>query len=221
MKTLFTIIAMCLFIAINSNALDIKKYKVKSGIIEYRIEGVTTGTETVYFDDWGIKEAKYTTTITKLFGIKQETNTITITDKDWSYNIDLKEKTGTKSSNKQIKELIDGMTQKDYERFGEKMLENMNAKQVGNESILGFNCEVWDIQKMSSKTWNYQYVPLKIEINLLGKTVYTATKFEPNTKVPVDKFKVPNGITITEQEMPDLQKIFEQNYEEQEEDTEE
>ncbi len=170
-------------------------------MIEYKVEGLAVGTEIVYFDDYGIKEARFTKTEAKIMGFSTTTNTLTITNKDWSYNINLDEKTGTKMKNKQLQELIDGITQKDYEEFGKKMLEQMDAKLVGNETILGKNCEVWDIRKMNGKTWNYKYVPLKIEINLMGKNINTAVKFEENIKIPADKFEVPKGISITEQEM--------------------
>ncbi len=204
MKKVALLISIFFLLFVVANSLDIKKYKIKSGIIEYKIEGMSEGTETVYFDDYGIKEARYTKTVTKIMGFSTETNTITITDKDWSYSIDLNEKKGTKMANKQLKEMLDGISQKDYEEFGKKMLEQMNAKKIGNETILGKNCEVWEIGKMNSKTWNYEYVPLKVEINLMGTMTNTATKFEENVKIPADKFEVPKGITITEQESPDM-----------------
>lgn len=219
MKQILFFIVFCIFISNTSYSLDIKRYKVKSGIIEYKIEGAINGTETVYFDDWGIKEAKINKTEIKMMGFKTETHTLTITDKDWGYNINLDDKTGTKASNKEIKEMLDGMTQKDYERFGEKMMEDMGGVKVGNESILGYNCEVWDVKNLNSKTWNYNYVPLKIEMNMMGGVTYTAVKFEANAKIPADKFSVPKGIKITEQEVPsfdmkDLQKMMQQGAEE-------
>lgn len=192
-----------LVLPIVASAIDIKKYQVKSGIIEYKIEGTINGTETVYFDDYGIKEARLTKTVVKIFGISNETETLTITDKEWNYNIDLKEKTGTKMKNEQMKQMLDGLTQKEYEEFGKKMMTEMGGKLVGNESILGYNCEVWDVSKISSKTWNYKYVPLKTEVNMMGATTYLATSFKENVSIPADKFQVPKGIKVTEQEMPE------------------
>ena len=214
------LLVICLFVLIsNAYSIDIKKYQIKSGIIEYKIEGMSNGSEIVYFDDYGIKEARFTKTEAKIMGFTTTANTITITDKDWSYNINLDEKTGTKMNNKQLQELIGRITQKDYEEFGKKMLEQMDAKHIGNETILGKSCEVWDIRKMNGKTWNYKYVPLKIEINMLGTNTTTAIKFEENAKIPSDKFQVPKGITITEQEMEnmnmdDLVKILQKGIEE-------
>ena len=46
---------------------DVKKYNIKSGIIEYEMKGVQTGTQTLYFDDWGKKEATYSEQETKLW----------------------------------------------------------------------------------------------------------------------------------------------------------
>jgi hypothetical protein len=198
MKRLVLLIVFAVLFSTNADALDLKKYKIKSGIIEYKIEGSTKGTEILYFDDWGLREAKETKTQMRIFGIKTETNTLNINDKDWSYNIDLKEKTGTKSSNDLMKDIIGKISEEEAEQYGEIMYKELDARKVGNETVLGKNCEVWEIRKLNSKVWIYEQVPLKMEVDMLGKTTYTATKFEANASVPSSKFEVPKGIKITE-----------------------
>lgn len=218
----FILLFVMLAIPFTSYSLDIKKYKIKSGILEQKIEGTTNGTQTIYFDDYGIREATYTKTVTKIFGISSTTETITINDKDWSINIDLKEKTGTRMPNKAIKEMIDELTEKDYEKFGERMLEKLEAKKIGNETIAGKNCEVWEIKKLNATSWSYEWVPLKTTATVMGMTTtYTTTNFKENVSIPADKFQVPKGIKITDQEAPanmdELMKMMEKGMQGEEE----
>ncbi len=201
MKKLVLLIAM-LVIPFTSYSIDLKKYQIKSGIIEQKIEGTVTGTQTTYFDDYGIKEATYTKNTMKILGISKSTETLTISDKDWTIDINLDEKTGTRVSNKVIKDMLDGIAEKDYERFGEEMLKKLGGKKVGNEVILGKNCEVWEIKKVNTTSWIYKGIALKSVVSMMGMTTnYTATSFQENVPIPAEKFQVPKGIKITDEEI--------------------
>lgn len=195
----------------NAYSIDMKKYQVKSGIVEYSISGVQTGKQTLYFDNWGLLSAEYTQATTTFMGMTVPTNTLSLTTQEWTYNIDLDKKEGTKIANKEIEELMKSLQGKDLEEMGRKMLEKLNAKKIGNETFLGKNCEVWEIQKLSSKVWLYKYIPLKTISNIMGTITIEATKFEENVSIPADKLKVPSGIKITEQKFTDEEK---QNMEE-------
>ncbi|MGB9702255.1 MAG: hypothetical protein ACPL1A_05945 [Candidatus Kapaibacteriota bacterium] len=195
----------------NAYSIDMKKYQVKSGIVEYSISGIQTGKQTLYFDNWGLLSAEYTQATTTFMGMTVPTNTLSLTTQEWTYNIDLDKKEGTKIANKEIEELMKSLQGKDLEEIGRKMLEKLNAKKIGNETFLGKNCEVWEIQKLSSKVWLYKYIPLKTISNIMGTITIEATKFEENVSIPADKLKVPSGIKITEQKFTDEEK---QNMEE-------
>ncbi len=44
--------------------------ELKSAIITYKVSGMNNGTETVYIDDWGSREAIYKKFSTKMMGIR-------------------------------------------------------------------------------------------------------------------------------------------------------
>lgn len=48
---------------------EVHRYKIRSGIVEYKLSGVQTGSETIYFDRWGMREAKYSQAETKMMNM--------------------------------------------------------------------------------------------------------------------------------------------------------
>ena len=91
-----SLVTLLYFSSLNAHATSIKRYTVKSAIVEYEISGSQTGSETLYFKNFGEKEARYSQMNIKMFGFNSETENLTIIDSDWLYTINLKEKQGTK-----------------------------------------------------------------------------------------------------------------------------
>ena len=181
----------------------IKRNKVKSGIIENKISGMNKGSETIYFDDWGMLEAKYTQTVISMMGFKQKSNTLTLLDGEWTYNIDLDKKTGTKMKTPLMERLAKNAKNKDLTDVGKEMMQQMGGKKTGMEKVLGKLCEVWEIKSMGSKVWVWNGVALKSETNLGGmKMSKVAQTAKFNVAIPADKVKMPAGVTINE--MPNL-----------------
>lgn len=178
-----------------------KRYLVKSGILEFEYSGATKGTETLYFDDYGMKEMKLQNLETTMLGITQKTNTITITDHEFIYNIDLNEKSGSKMINPMLQFIeMSKADQKKLEKIGEDILKEMGGKKTGTDTILGKKCDIWEV--MGSKSWVWNYIPLKTEIDMLGvKTTMLVKSIKTDVKIPADKFKVPEGINVLEIEM--------------------
>lgn len=205
MKKVFVAIIM-LLVTSYSYAIDMKKYQIKSGIVEYKITGSQQGTQTLYFDNWGLLTAEFMDITTKMMGMTMKSSTLNLTDKDWTYNINLDEKNGTKISNKELQELLNSTNKKDLEELGRKMMEKMGGRKLGNETFMGRDCEVWEISKLNTKVWLYKYIPLKTISNIVGEIVIEATKIEENVSVPAEKFLVPEGIKITEQKFTDEEK---------------
>jgi len=183
-----------------------KRYQIESGIIEYSLSGNRKGTEIVYFDDWGRREAKYSKTELSMMGITQKSNTLTLLDGVWIYNINLDGKTGTKMSNSMLKDLSESSSDKDLTEVGEEMMVRMGGKKIGTEEIQGKMCDVWEIKNMNTKTWVWKGVTLKTVTKMAGiETLSTAVRFEANAKVPEEKFAIPADVTITEgQDFKDL-----------------
>jgi len=193
---------------INKQENKLKRYEVKSGIIQYNtstsgnvlgsvIKG--SGTESVYFKDWGaielIEEQSSQTTTAKIFGktSTQTTNTHTISklDNGESYYVDF--------DKKQIylrRDMAMDITKvlhpkADAGDVGKNMLEGIGGKKIGNENYLGYDCEVWDVK--AGKQWMYKGVVLKIEMTALGlTTIKEATSAKFNISVSDKNFKLPN-----------------------------
>jgi len=195
------------FVSCNGNSQNqLKRYDVKSGIVKYtstisgkvlggKIAG--SGTESLYFKDWGALELKEVnskqTTTMKFFGKKKvetiSTHTMNKLDNGESYLADLNNKTIIANRDLGMDLMI--QSNKDAGEAGMSMLESMGGKKVGNESVLGHNCEIWDV--MGAKQWIYKGVTLKMEVTLLGITTITeATSAKFDISVPSSNFKLPD-----------------------------
>ena len=191
----------------------LKRYDVKSGIVKYKttISGKVmgskiagSGTEDLYFKNWGALELKeeqssQTSTI-KFFGKekveKTSTHTINKLDNGESFLADFETKIITAGRDP----MMDLMKQNNTNAsdVGKNMLESMGGEQIGTESVLGHTCEVWNI--MGAKQWIYKGVLLKVEVTVLGiKTVTEATSAKFNVSVDDSNFNLP-AFPIQQQE---------------------
>lgn len=175
----------------------IKRYGVKKACIEYEISGSQIGTEILYFEEWGMREAKYTKTELKIAGITQKTNTATFLDGSWIYTIDLDKNTGTKMENPMLKQL-EG---KDLTEVGEQMMKSMGGKKIGSELFLGKMCDIWEIKNLGTKAWIWKGITLKTKTNMMGmKMSNTAIKIQDD--FPKKKLEIPAGVNFSEREDP-------------------
>ena len=184
-----------------------KRYQVESAMIEYEMSGPQKGTEMLYFDKWGMREAKVTNTAMAFVGFTKKTNQLVILDGEWSYSIDLDKKTGTKTKHPLMQEIAEKQG-KDFAKVGEQMMSRMGER-VGSEEVAGKMCEVWEVKDLGSKSWVWKGIPLKTHVNMVGmRQTVTATKVEADASIPDDKFAIPSGVTITEG--PDVKELLKQ-----------
>lgn len=161
----------------------------------------TTTNETIWNDLENNRKATYTTTETIFMGQNTKEETLQIEDGDWSYNINLKDKTGTKGNIKEMKEMATAIAGalalsgdlKDLKSLKD-FVEKSGGKMLPNETILGKECTVYEL--MGTKQWLYKGMVLKATMG--EKLFMNAVKVEEDVNIPDDKFKIPEGITITE-----------------------
>jgi hypothetical protein len=178
--------------ALAQKAGQIYRYPVKSAVIEYTYSGNTTGIAQHYIDSHGWKSAQYTQTKTKSFGSTSESNNLVIVEDTVVYSIDLITKKGIKTRIKNLnKKEID-----DWSKEMDSIWKGSGYKKVGTGEVLGKTCDIWE--GMSTKTWVWQNFVLKTESSMFGKTVMEATRLDLNASIPKDKFKIPEGIELTE-----------------------
>ncbi len=91
---------------------------------------------------------------------------------------------------------------------GEEMMRNMGGEKSGSDTVAGQPCEIWVLKQMSSRSCVWNGVTLRTEVTMAGMTMTSnATRFQANAGIPVDKFAIPDNITISEG--PDVKKMLE------------
>lgn len=170
------------------------KYAIKSAIVKYKslVMGMNSQ-QTLYFDNYGEKEA-YETTM-KVLGFS--TSTLTIYGDNCEYTIDFKKRIATKSS------IDDKPAGIDYERLTEEIQRDWKIKKEGNETIIGKNCIKYSYasEKLSMRgiAWVWKGIALKSEFDINGiKTTMEVESVEENANVPAEKFEIPGNVSIEE-----------------------
>ena len=208
MKKISIILSLAvLLVSCNGNSQNtLKRYEVKSGIIKYtstisgkvlggKVKG--SGTEDLYFKNWGaveLKEEQSSQTITmKFFGREKiettSTHVMNKLDNGESYLADFDKKIIYATRDLAMDMMKQSNT--DAGETGKNMLESVGGKIVGNENILGYNCEVWDIN--GAKQWMYKGVVLKMDITVFGiRTLMEATSAKFDVSVTDANFKLPD-----------------------------
>ena len=183
-----------------------KRYGVKSAIVEYTITGSQSGTKTLYFDNWGMRQTEYTNSVLEIGKFSKSINILNIIRDDANYIIDLDRNTGTKTKNPVNKLIAELQSQKSFGEFGEQILLKAGAIKIGQEEFLDKDCDIYEIKNTGSKMWIWKWIPLKtitkigsVEINSVAK------KIEVNVNVPEEKFTLPDNVTITEVDLDDIE----------------
>lgn len=175
-----------------ATAEESRRYpELKSAIIKYKVSGMNNGTETVYIDDWGRREAIYKKFTTKMMGIDLERNfMILITENGkWVYNIDLNSRIAIKMNNAGFKAL--------QGNSGGNMDVAIGAVKIGTEEILGKVCDVWEKSHPFSKTWMWKGIALKKDQDVAAMGVVTeATEIQENVSIPEDKLIIPSDVKV-------------------------
>ncbi|MFK5983544.1 MAG: hypothetical protein QM499_11565 [Flavobacteriaceae bacterium] len=187
---------------------ELKRYKVKSGIITFNTETngkvmgsiiTGSGTEKLYFKDWGaielLEEESTTTTKMKMFGKKssetENVHTIAKLDNGESYHVDFKKKEIYAGRDMAMDMVKLFHPTSDAGETGKGMADSMGGKVIGNETFLGYDCEIYDL--MGSKQWIYKGVTLKMEVTVMGiTTIKTATSAKFDLSVSDSYFELPD-----------------------------
>ncbi len=152
----------------NSPAGVGKRYTIKQAAIEYKITGkMFSGSEELYFDRYGMREAKYSQQIINVMGMQQRNHTATFIDYEDDaviYTYDYQTKTGSRMESP----LKDVVQKKDVTELGKDMMVQMGGKKVGRGTVLGKACEIWEIKNMGTRIWLWNWIPLKTVTSMMG-----------------------------------------------------
>jgi hypothetical protein len=189
-------VAAAASLAVAARAAPKGPFEVKSGVLESTTTGLgQQATETLYFDDFGRKQATFTTTKIDLGGVKSTSHTVRIQLPDGtSYDIDLDQKTGRKM--KIPPEAAAAMAA----AMTAEVSKDVKVERLPDKQLLGRTCKGVKAEGMGipAKTWTWKGLPLLTEAALGGGSslVTTATRLETDVAVPAEKFAVPAGVRI-------------------------
>lgn len=197
--------ALCVLFSPALFAQEMKRYKTASAIVQYTLSGAQSGTETLWFDRYGMREAKLTQTQLSVAGQTVKTNQLTIFESGTTTNVDLDRKTATKMPTPLWAEIVANAKKQggDLSDLGMMTIKRSGAVKTGDEPVAGKPCEIWEIKSLGSKMWVWNGVVLRQETKLAGMAMKTeATSVQENAAIPGDKFAVPAGITPVESANP-------------------
>jgi hypothetical protein len=190
-----------------------KRYEIKSGIVHYEpqnLMGMGTTTGTLYFDDFGRKEAVETVTESSVMGIKTHEHTMRITDGYTSISYEIKKtvngkdetsKVATKSDIRELREMAQMMA---GSLDVNELKKNMDYREEGTETIAGVTGKKYSVamnkEKSNARVYGVMYknIVLKSE---MGSISTKAASIEENVAIPASKFAIPAGYTVQEVNM--------------------
>ena len=194
----FVLVVACINASFAANTLS-RYPKSKTGIIKYEIYGATTvGTEVLYYDDWGSREAKYITTTMDLGGVTVTRNALVLLEENgrWINTVDLNARTGIRMRNPRYKESI-GQSRREREKNEENKNIDAGGRKIEIERVIGKPCVVWEVQYSGIKTCTWNGIVLKkISGPGFSRTTTVATKIDERVSIPEEKFTIPPDIEM-------------------------
>ncbi|MCC6723489.1 MAG: hypothetical protein IT258_03195 [Saprospiraceae bacterium] len=124
-------------------AAGYKRYGIEKGAFIFRIDGAVNGTEHVFFDNWGWREAKYTRTTTELQNLHEETDEVQYLDGERRYVYSPKTKKAQYFDSNQVEQMAIKYKTKDMVVVGDEMLKNMGMQPAGMAKVGETECIVW------------------------------------------------------------------------------
>ena len=197
MKSLISALVLIALLALPAISEEAgKRYDVKTGIIEYKISGVQSGTETLYFDDWGRTESKVTKINTNFPNTpKTSEYSMSLIKDGKSYAIDMLTNKGTESNNLEVFALSGDSAPR----------AQMSTATTTKINVAGKECQIWKSLRLDVETCLWSNVPLQTTSGR-GKTAVskTATSIKLVDSLPEDTFKLPENVQLTQIKLDDL-----------------
>lgn len=195
-RTTAAVVALLLAAPLAGGAAPPGPYDVKSGTFEMKTDTFGPGQVVVYFDDYGRREARYSTSSAVMFGKKIETSNVEIRTPEQTIRYDAKKKTGWTSPGmvpaRQDERPPDAKMRAEYkfEELPDRVVAGRTCKGMSMEVMKGFPMRVW--------TW--KGIGMLVQTRLgAGMTTMETVKMELDVPVPAEKFRVPGEIALKKQ----------------------
>ncbi len=192
----FGALLFTLIFTVGSLQAETKRYEVESGIIEYTVNGSgdmmgiqtkTVGKSKILFKAWGNVELREDTVKSVIMGREEETHQTTKIENGKVFVVDYEHHIIVEYDPSTLMQ----SEHKDLAKSSKEMILSMGGKKVGEETILGFMCEIWKTPQI--KVWLHKGIMLKSEANIMGITHLTeASNIRLNTSVSDEDLKLPD-----------------------------
>jgi hypothetical protein len=201
-------IIFTLLLAMGTLQADVKRYEVKSGIIEYKSSGggnmmgiktQMSGTNKVAFKEWGAVELHQGMTNSIVMGREENIQDTIKIENGKVYVVDYEKKVISEYDPSTLMQ----SQYKDLIKSAKEMIVDMGGKKIGDETIQGYDCEVWEIPQ--AKLWLHKGIALKTVANVMGITnTMEATTIQLDVTVPDKDLQLPDFPikTIQESDLP-------------------
>jgi hypothetical protein len=191
---------------------DQKFFGIESGIVEYKITGSQKGEKTLYFKDWGRKQAEFSTSTIKVGRYSKDANLLKLSNGNWQYIINLESKTGTKREHPVLEKLREFRDEINYGEFGEQLALMNGGIETDSDNTVGKKCRVFEFKSKNSKQWLWNWLILKSE-TLSGKVKINvkATSIQENVSIADSIFIPPLDVLVTEVDLESLRNQHSEN----------
>lgn len=192
------------------------RYELKSGIVYYEpteIMGIST-VKTLYFDDYGRREATETVTESNIMGMKTREHSMEIIDGDYAISYEIEKSVNGKD---ETSKEVTRTNMKDAQAIAmamamgkfidpEQMKREMDYREEGTEQIAGVTGTKYSIainkEQPNARAYGVMYKNIALKSEMAGISV-KAKKIEENVSVPSEKFQIPAGYTVREVNLKD------------------
>ena len=176
-----------------------KRYGIEKAAIKYEFSGKSSGSELVYFTDYGWLEAVKTDKSSKAFNFESTTKVTTIQKgnrRAWNNEgSNFASIVNDRFMSPALQEVVPAPDL----WYGEEVIKRKNARKVGTERVLGRECTVYEVEYEASKLWVWNGIILKSEKKLMGadKEILEATQIDEDWKVESSVFELPAGVKVS------------------------
>lgn len=178
-------------------AAGYKRYGIEKGTFVFQYAGAMSGTDYIYFDNWGWREAKYSKASTKIGTFSDETNAVQYLDGENRYVYDPSTKKARYFDGRQAIVVADQYGSKDMVAFGDVLLRNMGGKPDGKVKVGEIDCDVWYIEKNNVRLYMWQGITMGEASYVNGTMVgRNCTSVELKKNPPLNKLVLPKDAVV-------------------------
>lgn len=169
-------------------------YEVRSGYLEMKDDAFGKGKTVVWFDDYGRREARHSTSVIEAFGQRIETVNVSIRTPERSVEYSPVKKKGRVSAGSAAAQM-DPRAVTDP-----KLRERYKVEELPDRVILGRTCKGASMEPMKGwpvRAWTWKGIPLLTQTRLGGGMVtLEAVKLDVDVEVPRSAFEVPPDVKL-------------------------